>query len=83
MRKRRAAVRRLVHASAVVIAQAAAPQGAAAETFEDGFGGGETTLDWISHRMFEGGAVEGQSAKDRTVTARSACCGTKAVGLPR
>lgn len=64
MQRRRAALRQLVYSSAVVIAQAGVPEGAAAETFEDSFAGGEKKLDWLSHPMLGGGAVEGQPARD-------------------
>lgn len=64
MRQRRAAVRQLVYSSAIVIAQAALPDGAAAETFKDSFPGGAAQLDWTRHSMFEGGVVQGEAAKD-------------------
>ena len=64
MQQRGAAVRNLACLSAFVIAQAAMPGGAAAEVFEDSFVGGDTQLDWTSHRMFEGGPVQGRSAED-------------------
>ena len=64
MHPRRAAVRTLVYSSAMIMAQAATPDGAAAETFEDDFAGGTAQLDWTEHPMFGGGAVQGRSAKD-------------------
>lgn len=64
MQQRRAALRNLMYSSAVVIAQAAIPEGAIAEVFKDSFAGGDTQLDWINYPMFEGGAVQGQSVKD-------------------
>ena len=38
--------------------------GLAAETFTDGFGGGETSLDWQSHPLFDGAALEARSVDD-------------------
>jgi hypothetical protein len=64
MRQRRAAVRHLVYGSVLVIAQAATPGAAEAETFEDSFVGGDAQLDWTSHAMLQGGAVKGKSADD-------------------
>lgn len=64
MQQRRATVRQLMCSGAVVIAQAAVSQGAAAESFKDSFAGGESKLDWLSHPMLKGGAVEARAAKD-------------------
>lgn len=64
MQQRRAAVRKLVYASAVVIAQAAMAEGAVAEAFEDSFADGATQLEWVNYPMFEGGAVQGRAVKD-------------------
>ena len=61
MPQRRTAVRNLAYASA--IAQAAMPEGAVAEAFEDSCAGGNTRLDWTCDPKLERGAVRGRSVK--------------------
>jgi len=59
--QRRAAVRNLAYASA--IAQAAMPEGALAQVFEDSCAGPRCQLDWTGYPMLVRGAVRGRSVK--------------------
>jgi hypothetical protein len=68
----RRAVRNLAYSSAIVIAQAAMPEGAPAEVFEDSFAGGDTQLDWTNHPMFEGLYLDDVKVNERQIPAERA-----------
>ncbi|HEX6143471.1 MAG TPA: hypothetical protein VFZ01_12185 [Geminicoccaceae bacterium] len=50
--------------SAVGLGLIAGAAPVAAETFADGFAGGEPQLAWQSHPLFDGGAVQGEATDD-------------------